>query len=443
MRDLPGQVGCDVAASELADLRREVAELRQAVRARDDFIAIAAHELRNPMTPLLGVADLALAAARRAEETYPPRVTVLLERMQLLAQDFIQRSTRLLDVSRIEAGNLRLEPSATDLSALVLATVQKYEVAAARVRSPVEIGIQDGITGVWDRIAVEQVTENLLSNAIKFGAGKPVAVRLRSHGAAAWLDVQDRGIGMEPDQQARIFGRFEQVVAQHRGGGFASASGLPITWSRPWAAASPCRAARARARPSPSRSLSHHQARTGSRMTQHDPNAGGGEVEVERLRSLVPGLDAILCGGFLRGGLYMIQGPPGAGKTILASQIMFNHAAEGRRALFVTVLGENHGRMMVHLRPMRFFDAARIPDQVTYISAYRALDEEGLDGLAALIRHEVLSHRATLLVLDGMTAVEAKAGAGASSQSSDSPTNCRRWLRPPAAPCSCSPPRRA
>ena len=54
--------------------------LRQAVRARDDFIAIAAHELRNPMTPLLSVADLALAAARTAEDTCPPRVTMLLER---------------------------------------------------------------------------------------------------------------------------------------------------------------------------------------------------------------------------------------------------------------------------------------------------------------------------------------------------------------------------
>jgi two-component system OmpR family sensor kinase len=207
-------------SSELAALRQQVEELRQAVRARDDFIAIAAHELRNPMTPLLGVTDLALAAARAAAGTCPPRITTLLERMQLLTRDFIQRSTRLLDVSRIATGNLRLEPSATDLSALVLSIVRKYEVAAARVRSPVELGIQDGITGVWDRLAIEQVTENLLSNALKFGAGKPVAVRLRTHGAAAWLDVQDRGIGMEPDQQARIFGRFEQIVAQHQGLGF-------------------------------------------------------------------------------------------------------------------------------------------------------------------------------------------------------------------------------
>lgn len=220
MRDLPEQAGSDVAASELADLRRQVEELRQAVRARNDFIAIAAHELRNPMTPIIAVAELALAAARAAEDTCPPRVTTLLERMQLLAQDFVQRSTRLLDVSRIEAGNLRLEPSPTDLSALVLSVARKYDVMAARVRSPVELDIEEGIAGLLDQLAVEQVVENLLSNALKFGAGAPITLRLRSDGRSACLNVGDRGIGISPDQQARIFGRFEQVVSQHRGSGF-------------------------------------------------------------------------------------------------------------------------------------------------------------------------------------------------------------------------------
>ena len=64
------------------------------------------------------------------------------------------------------------------------------------------------------------MVENLLSNALKFGAGEPVTVRLRSDGRSAQLDVQDRGIGMSPDQQGRVFGRFEQVIAQHRGPGF-------------------------------------------------------------------------------------------------------------------------------------------------------------------------------------------------------------------------------
>lgn len=216
--DTPAQP-VDVAA-ELADLRQEVTKLRQAVRARDDFIAIAAHELRNPMTPILGVAELALAAARASKGSCPPRITALLERMQRLARDFIKRSTRLLDVSRIETGSLQVERSSTDLSSVVRLVALNYETTATRGGGSFTLDVQDGITGMLDRLAVEQVVENLLSNALKFGMGKPVAIQLRSDGQSATLHVQDLGIGMLPDQQARIFARFEQVITQHKGSGF-------------------------------------------------------------------------------------------------------------------------------------------------------------------------------------------------------------------------------
>jgi circadian clock protein KaiC len=149
-------------------------------------------------------------------------------------------------------------------------------------------------------------------------------------------------------------------------------------------------------------------------MTELEPDTSGdADNEIERVPSLVPGLDAILCGGWLRGGLYIVRGSPGAGKTILGSQVVYTHAAQGRRALFVTVLGENHGRMMQHLRPMRFFDPSLVPHLVTYINAYQALEDDGLTGLLALVRREIQAHGANLLVLDGLSAVEAKAGAGA------------------------------
>src|SRR5215471_20787823 len=80
-------------ASELAQLRKLVDDLRQAVRARDDFIAIAAHELRNPMTPIVGAAELALISARKAEGRCPPRVIFLLERLQRLVHDYVGRAT--------------------------------------------------------------------------------------------------------------------------------------------------------------------------------------------------------------------------------------------------------------------------------------------------------------------------------------------------------------
>ena len=206
--------------SELAELRELVETLRGSVRARDDFIAIAAHELRNPMTPIVGVAELALIAARRAEGKCPPRVIILLERLQRLVQDYVRRATRLLDITRLETGNLQLEPAATDLSQLVLSTVRRYEAEAAHQQCALQYDIEPDVSGRFDPLAVEQVIDNLVSNAVKFGAGKPVSVRLRSDGRAACLEVQDSGIGMSLDQQERIFGRFEQIVARHGGSGF-------------------------------------------------------------------------------------------------------------------------------------------------------------------------------------------------------------------------------
>jgi two-component system OmpR family sensor kinase len=210
----------DDEVSELVELRQQVEDLRRALRAGQDFIAIAAHELRNPMTPIVGASELALISARKAEGTVPPRVMVLLERLQLLIQDYMKRATRLLDISRLESGNLLLEPVATDLSNLVLSVAQRYEAEAAHRRCLLEHDIEDGISAVCDPLAVEQVVENLLSNALKFGAGKPVMLRLRPEGSAAALQVQDAGVGMAIDQQERIFGRFEQVVSNHSGGGF-------------------------------------------------------------------------------------------------------------------------------------------------------------------------------------------------------------------------------
>src|SRR5919206_1068429 len=130
---------------------------------------------------------------------------------------------------------------------------------------------------------------------------------------------------------------------------------------------------------------------------------------IERLPSGVPGLDPILCGGFPRGGIHILQGPPGTGKTTLANQICYHHAAAGGRALYVTLLSETHARMLLHLGTMRFFEAARLPDQIAYISGFGALQGEGLPGLVTLLRREVAARKVTVVVLDGLVAAEDQA----------------------------------
>lgn len=130
----------------------------------------------------------------------------------------------------------------------------------------------------------------------------------------------------------------------------------------------------------------------------------------ERVSSGVPGLDAILRGGFLKAGIFLIQGSPGAGKTILANQICFHHAAEGGRALYVTLLAESHSRMLLHIGQLRFFDAKMVPSRVYFVSGFRVLEEGGLRGLLDLLRREVQAHQATILLLDGLISVEETAG---------------------------------
>jgi circadian clock protein KaiC len=136
----------------------------------------------------------------------------------------------------------------------------------------------------------------------------------------------------------------------------------------------------------------------------------GGKGMIGRLPTGVPGLDTVLRGGFLRGGLFIIQGAPGAGKTILGNQICFNHVKNGGRALYVTLLAENHARMMQHIGPLGFFDETAIPDRLYYISAFRVLEEDGLSAVLDLLRREINRHNAGVVILDGFSVIEETAG---------------------------------
>lgn len=126
----------------------------------------------------------------------------------------------------------------------------------------------------------------------------------------------------------------------------------------------------------------------------------------DRTPSGIEGLDTILAGGFVAGAITIIQGRPGTGKTILGNQMCFNHARAGGRALYVTLLAESHGRMLMHMGGLAFFDPSAIPDQVYYVSAFPVLEAEGLHGLLTLLRREMRSHGATMLILDGLVAAE-------------------------------------
>jgi signal transduction histidine kinase len=200
------------------DLARLVEELREAVRARDDILATAAHELRNPMHALLLSVDSTLRIARRRGDA---ELVSRLEQVMLAVERYVQRANLLLDVSRINAGRLILSIESFDLAAVVRDIVRSFEAEASFSRATLDADLPEELTGSWDRIAMEQIATNLVSNAIKYGNGSPVSVSLRRIGEdAVRLSVADRGIGIPAEDQARIFGRFEQVATGHARAGF-------------------------------------------------------------------------------------------------------------------------------------------------------------------------------------------------------------------------------
>jgi two-component system OmpR family sensor kinase len=197
-----------------------IAELMQAVHARDTFIAIAAHELRNPMTPILGHVEHMLAIGRHPDSGYPEAVIIALERLAGLTGEYIRRATTLLDISRITAGRLRAELSLVDFSRIMRQALHRHGAGAERTGCRLEPSIEDNVSGLLDALAVEQIADNLLSNALKYGAGEPIEVSLVRNGTVAQMTVRDHGIGISEEDQARIFGAFERAVTRREHGGF-------------------------------------------------------------------------------------------------------------------------------------------------------------------------------------------------------------------------------
>ncbi|MEI7037379.1 ATPase domain-containing protein [Fulvimonas yonginensis] len=122
---------------------------------------------------------------------------------------------------------------------------------------------------------------------------------------------------------------------------------------------------------------------------------------IEKVSTGIEGLDQLTDGGFLRGSAYIIQGPPGAGKTILANQFCYTHVRAGGRALYMTLLAESSARMLAYVSQMSFYESSVVPGSLQYLSAYGVLEREGLPGLLKLVQHELKRHRATAMVLDG------------------------------------------
>jgi signal transduction histidine kinase len=189
---------------------------QDAVAARDEFLSIASHELKTPLTSLTLHSDSLRAAARRgALDQVATKADLIRRSVDRLAR----LVSSLLDISRIGAGRIDLELEDTNLAEVAREVVDRFEDEAHRAGCEIVLEAEPA-RGRWDRTRVDQVLTNLLSNAIKYGPGKPVVVRVEPCPDRAILSVQDRGIGISEADQIRIFQRFERAVSKRNYGGF-------------------------------------------------------------------------------------------------------------------------------------------------------------------------------------------------------------------------------
>jgi PAS domain S-box-containing protein len=200
-------------ALDLANARL-VAALQQALRTRDDFLSIAAHEIRGPLTSIhLAVEGLLQGEASAAQRD---QLLALVAREDRRLAHFVEN---LVDLSRIRNGHLPLELEDVDLADVVASTVARLAIDLSRSGSALTVRDSAPVRGRWDRFRIEQVVTNLITNAIKFGLGNPIEVEVHAAGGIATLAVVDHGIGVAPTLRERIFEPFERGVSSRNYGG--------------------------------------------------------------------------------------------------------------------------------------------------------------------------------------------------------------------------------
>jgi PAS domain S-box-containing protein len=217
-------VGRVVSFRDVTTQRAAERASQLAVQMRDEFLAIASHELLTPVSSLnVAMRGLRGTAAITPEvgERLWENATRQLERLTRLIQE-------LLDVARIDGARLELARADVELGELAREVLDRFSLVLERANIAATLEAPTPVRGSWDRSRLEQVLSNLLANAIKFGQGRPIEVRVRAvEDVGAELSVRDHGIGVPHEQQALIFERFQRAVSSRHYAGLGL--GLYIT----------------------------------------------------------------------------------------------------------------------------------------------------------------------------------------------------------------------
>lgn len=199
-----------------------IRQLKQALQIRDDFLSIASHELKTPLTPLK-LQHQRILKDLEEEQNLTPASFVKMRAVLSQAVRQIDRLNflveELLDVSRIRAGRLSLSLRQANLTNLVYDVVERFSERIKAANCNVTVEAPPDIWGYFDLYRMDSVLTNLLDNALKYGAGKPIRISLQVIDDQAVISVRDSGIGIHEKDLLRIFDRFERAVSFSNYGG--------------------------------------------------------------------------------------------------------------------------------------------------------------------------------------------------------------------------------
>lgn len=226
---------------ERAEARANELALREASRRMDEFLSIASHELRTPLTAIKGNVQL---AQRRLDKLLQEKevgidgivakldaVRELLERAERQMRMQNRLVNDLLDVSRIQADKLEMQPALCDLATIVREAVREQQLVAAPRIIQLRVETQEPVPVLADADRISQVVTNYLTNALKYSeAAKPVEVCVRANGGEVRVLVRDHGPGLSLSEQEHIWDRFYRVegIAVQSGSGVGLGLGLHI-----------------------------------------------------------------------------------------------------------------------------------------------------------------------------------------------------------------------
>jgi signal transduction histidine kinase/ligand-binding sensor domain-containing protein len=206
------------------ELSRVNEELHKANKLQEELQRIAVHDLKNPLQAIMGSADLICRQNPEVQASVR-----LAEKISQASKRMLALVNEMLEISRIETGDIKLELQAVDIGGLIAQVTEGFANQMLSKEQKLDLKIEPGCLVRGDLEWLKGIFDNLVSNAVKFSPGKAsIAIAVRCLGKMVLVAIQDHGPGLTPEDKKKLFGKFQRLSAQPTGGESSTGLGLSI-----------------------------------------------------------------------------------------------------------------------------------------------------------------------------------------------------------------------